>query len=121
MPSPVLLISLPPADRPAGRPPLVMVVEQLLPPPVAGGSFGGPDDVGEQHRGQQPLGPWQPLAPGVDHDIADAWREVDVVAVGCLSKSDVFQEASPSTALENWSSKVTLLHPGSRRLWPRCE
>ena len=55
MPSPALLISLPPAARPAGRPPLVMAVEQLLPPPVAGGSFGGPDDVGEQHRGQQPL------------------------------------------------------------------
>ena len=36
-----------------------MVVEQLCHrrSPAAGGSFGGPDDVGEQHRGQQPLGP----------------------------------------------------------------
>jgi hypothetical protein len=85
MPSPVLLISLPPAARPAGRPPLVMAVEQLLPPPVAGGLFGGPDDVGEQHRGQQPLGPPGNLElQGVDHDVADASREVDVVTVGCL-------------------------------------
>ena len=87
MPSPVLLISLPPCRSTSRWAALVMVVEQLLPPPVAGrrGSFGRPDDVGEQHRGQQPLGPPGNLElQGVDHDVADASREVDGVTVGCL-------------------------------------
>jgi hypothetical protein len=87
MPSPVLLISLPPAARPAGGLPWSWWSSSSCHrrSPAAGGSFGGPDDVGEQHRGQQPLGPPGNLElQGVDHDVEDASREVDVVTVGCL-------------------------------------
>ena len=113
----------PPACRSTNRSaPLIMAVEQLLPPPVAGGSFGGPDDVGEQHRGQQPLGPLATSSSRVSTTTSRTPREKSMSwRSAAWSKSDVFQEASPSTALENWSSKVTLLHPGSRTLWPRCE
>jgi hypothetical protein len=51
-------------DQPAGQ--LVVHVQQLPPAPVPqpAGAFGGGDDVGEQHRGQHPIGLGSPTGTG---------------------------------------------------------
>jgi hypothetical protein len=63
-----------------------MAVEQLPPSlvPEHPGMLGRSHNVGEQHRGQQPLGASGLELQGVDDHVADASREVDLVAVGGL-------------------------------------
>src|SRR5215218_3613679 len=72
-------------DQPPGQ--LVVDVQQLPPAAVAelAGPLGRGHDVGEQHRGQQPPGVGgRRELHGVDHDVADAAGEDDLVAVGRL-------------------------------------
>jgi hypothetical protein len=64
-----------------------MEIQQLPPPLVTDllGPLGRPHNVGEQHRGQQPLGPTGGLElHGIHHHVAEPAREFDLVAVGCL-------------------------------------
>jgi hypothetical protein len=60
-----------------------MVVEQLLPPPPGARSVDPTMSVNSTVA-SSPWGPGNLELQGVDHDVVDASREVDVVAVGCL-------------------------------------